>query len=157
MTITEAIALEHTTLSRVFDEVDRVLPEARTVAEVGGLTTFVEGLLKGHAELEIKFGFAAADRALRRKGRVTTLREHHREVGEWVRQVGVARTSEEARRLLRTGMLAARAHFLDEERSLFPAMEQALGLRLSTGLGEAFKKSARKGKQQGRQQAGLGR
>jgi len=104
----------------------------------------VEGLLGSHAELEINIAFVAVDQALHHKGRLTALHADHREVGDWLRQVHRARSCERARRLLRTGMLAARAHFLHEERNLFPVMEGALGLGVSTALGEAFKRKARK-------------
>jgi hypothetical protein len=52
-------------------------------------------------------------------------------------------------------MLAARAHFLNEERNVFPLMEHALGLVASTALGEGFKRNARRPKANGAKQAGL--
>ena len=38
-------------------------------------------------------------------------------------------------------MRVAREHFRNEERSLFPAVERALGLGALTALGEGFKKA----------------
>ena len=46
--------------------------------------------------------------------------------------------------------------FRDEERRLFPVVERALGLGVSTALGEAFKKAAR-AKTKGAQPEGLAR
>ena len=43
MKITEAIALEHVTLLRVFDEVERVLPRLRSLLEVCTIATILEG------------------------------------------------------------------------------------------------------------------
>ena len=156
MRITDAISLEHATLWRVFDELEGVLPKARSVAEVGRMATVVEGLLRSHAELEVNFGFVAPDHALRQKGRLTLLQEHHREGGDWLRQVREAGSCAGARRLLRTGMLAARAHFLNEERNVFPLMEHALGLVASTALGQGFKRKARNPEVNGANQAGRG-
>ena len=42
MTIIEAIALEHATLLRVFDQAERVLPGLRSAAELGTLATILE-------------------------------------------------------------------------------------------------------------------
>jgi hypothetical protein len=50
--ITDAIAVEHGTLLRVFEEVERVLPGLRSAAEVGTMATILEGLLRTHASLE---------------------------------------------------------------------------------------------------------
>ena len=155
MQVTEAIALEHATLSRVFDQVERVLPRLRSAAEVGTMAAMLEGLLTTHAELEINFAFVALDHALRHKRRLTTLHEDHRELDDRFCQVHEAPTCERARRLLRAAMRAAREHFRDEERSLFPAVERALGLGALTALGEAFKK-APQAKAKRAEQPGLG-
>jgi hypothetical protein len=139
MQVTEAIALEHATLLRVFDQVERVLPRLRSAAEVGTLATILEGLLTTHAELEVNFAFVALDHALHHKRRLTSLHEDHRELDGRLGQVHEAPTSERARRLLRAAMRAAREHFRYEERDLFPAVERALGRGALTALGEAFK------------------
>lgn len=108
MKITEAIALEHASLLRVFDQVERVLPGLSSAAEVGTLATILEGLLSIQAQLEANFAFAALDDALRHKGRLTALHEGHRELDEQVRQVQEASTCAEASGLLRAAMRAAR-------------------------------------------------
>jgi len=131
-------------LLRVFEEVERVLPQAGTVAEVGRLATMLEGLLSGHAELEVEFAFAALDHALYRKGRLTRLHQDHAELDERLRQMHAAETCERARGLLRGAMRAGRAHFRQEERELFPAVERALGLGVLSALGERFRKKGRK-------------
>ena len=69
---------------------------------------------------------------------VTTLHADHQELDDRLGQVREAPTCEEARRLLRAAMGAAREHFRDEERRLFPAVERALGVGALTALGEAF-------------------
>lgn len=139
MRVTEAIALEHAILSRLFDQVEGVLPRFKSAAQVGALATILEGLLTTHAQLEINFAFVALDHALRQKRRLTTLHADHRELDGRLGQVHEARTGEQARRLLRAAMLAAREHFRNEERILFPAVERALGPGALTALGEAYK------------------
>jgi iron-sulfur cluster repair protein YtfE (RIC family) len=143
MQVTEAIALEHASLLRVFGQVERVLPRLRSAAEVATLATIVEGLLNTHRELEINFAFVALDHSLHHKKRLTTLYEDHQELDERLRQVHEAPTCARAGGLLKAGLGAARAHFHEEERDLFPMLEQALGLGVLAALGEAFQKAAR--------------
>jgi iron-sulfur cluster repair protein YtfE (RIC family) len=141
--ITDAIAVEHGTLLGVFEEVERVLPGLRSAAEVGTMATILEGLLRTHAQLEINFAFVVLDHTQYHKRRPTTLHQDHRELDERLRQVHQAPTCGGARRLLRAAMRASQAHFRDEERRLFPAVERALGLGVVTALGEAFKKASK--------------
>ena len=154
MQVTEAIALEHATLLRVFDQVERVLPRLKSAAAVGAMASILEGLLTSHARLEINFAFVALDHALQHKRRLTTLHEDHQELDDRLCQVHEAPTCERARRLLRAALRAAREHFLAEERTLFPAVERALGPGALTALGEAFKKKAMKVKADGAKRAG---
>lgn len=153
MKITEAIAVEHASLLRVFDEVERVLPSLKSAAEAGMLATILEGLLSIQAQLEANFAFAALDDALRHKGRLAALHQGHRELDEQLRQVHEASACEEASRLLRAAMRAAREHFRHEERDLFPVLERSLGLSVLAALGEALKK-AMKAEASGRRQGG---
>jgi hemerythrin-like domain-containing protein len=139
--VTEAIALEHATLLRVFDEIERVLPQLASAAEVGRLATIVAGLLATHAELEVNFAFVALDHALRHKGRLTTLHQDHRELDDRLRRVHEATNCMEAGGLLRAGLGGARRHFEKEERELFPVLERALGIGALAILGEAFVKA----------------
>ena len=144
MKITEAIALEHATLLRVFDEVELVLPRLKSAGEVGRLAGILEGVLRTHAELEIEFAFVALDHALYHKRHLETLHQDHRELDTRFRQARKASTREGARGLLQGAMRASREHFRHEERDLFPLVERTLGLGVLSALGEAFKKKARK-------------
>jgi len=150
MKITEAIALEHATLSRVFDEVERVLPRLRSAAEVGTLATILEGLLRTHAQREVDLAFVALDDTPHDKGRLATLHDDHRELDKRLGQVHQAATCGQAQRLLRAAMNASREHFRQEERRLFPVVENTLGLGVLTALGEAFRKAPKAKKHQAR-------
>ena len=143
MKVTEGIALEHATLLRVFDQVERVLPRLRSAAEVGTLATILAGLLRTHAELEFKFALMGVDDATHHKRRLAALHQERRELNERLREVQEAPTCARASGLLRAAMGTAREHFRDEERNLFPAVERALGLGVLAALGEAFKKATR--------------
>jgi hypothetical protein len=110
MQVTEAIALEHACLLRVFGQVERVLPRLGSVAEVATLATIVEGLLNTHRELEVNFAFVALDHALHQKKRLTILHQDHHALDGQLRQVHEAPTCEQARELLKAGLRAARTH-----------------------------------------------
>ena len=143
MGITEAIAMEHVTLRRVFDQVERILPQLQSAAEVCAMAMVLEGLLGTHAQLEVDFAFAALDPAPHGKRGLATLHEEHGEVGDRFRRVCKAATCEGARRSLRAAMRRSREHFRHEERDLFPMVERALGLGVLTALGGAFKRASK--------------
>jgi iron-sulfur cluster repair protein YtfE (RIC family) len=142
--VTEAIALEHATLLKVFDEVERILPGLGSAAEAVRLATMVERLLGTHAELETDFAFVALDHVLRDEGHLATLHQEHRELDGRLRRVHEATSCEEACGLLRAGLGDARTHFLREERELFPVLERALGQGALVILGEAFTKATQR-------------
>jgi hypothetical protein len=130
-------------LLRVFHEVEKILPRLKSVAEVRALARVVEGMLTTHGELETKFAFVALDHAQHDKRRLTTLHEDHQELDGRLRRVQEARSCERARRLFRAALRATRAHFREEERKLFPALERELGVGSLRVLGRGFKKAAR--------------
>jgi len=77
------------------------------------------------------------------KRRLATVQQERRELNERLREVQEAPTCDRASGRLRAAMGAAREHFRDEERNLFPAVERALGLGVLSALGEAFKKATK--------------
>ena len=50
--ITSFLVTEHAVFGELFAEIDRLLPDARTVAEVRLLAQLVEGVLSRHADVE---------------------------------------------------------------------------------------------------------
>ena len=65
MKCTEAIIAEHAALLERFAEVERVLPQLKSRAEIGAMAALVEGVLGGHADWETDGAFVPSDRALR--------------------------------------------------------------------------------------------
>ncbi len=141
MKITEAIAAEHATLLRRFDEVERVLPRMGSRAEVCAMAAILEGLLEGCADLEVNLVFVPLDRALHYKGPLTRLAQDQQDISQRMQRVRRAATCAQARRLLLAALRASRAHFRNEERALLPALEKALTPELLVSLGESFNRS----------------
>jgi hemerythrin-like domain-containing protein len=136
MTITEALVAEHTIFLGVFDQIERVLPNLATLAEVGTMASLVEGLLEGHARTETDLAYLALDHVLEHNGELARMHQDHHEIDDRLRKVHTANTCAEARTLLRAAIAASREHFRAEERSVFPLLEKSLQRDTLTDLGK---------------------
>jgi hypothetical protein len=134
-TITDSLVTEHTVLRQLFDEIDRLLPDAKTVGEVRVLTRLVEGLLSHHADVEQNLAFAALDQALAEKGELKGLYQDHQEIDARLREAALAEDLPEAARLLKAGLRASRAHFRREEATVFPLFEKLFAPAAMEALG----------------------
>ena len=124
MTITQSLTSEHTQFCVLFDEIDRLLPDVRTVAEVRLLSRLVEGVLSRHADVESNLAFAALDHVLAERSQLTRLHQDHQEIDERLHRASVAKAFPEAVRLLKAGLVASRKHFRWEEQTVFPLFEK---------------------------------
>jgi hemerythrin-like domain-containing protein len=124
--VTDLLTNEHATFCLLFDEIDRLLPDVRTVAEVQLLSRLVEGVLSHHADVEDNLAFAALDHALAEKGQMHRLHQDHEEIDASLRGATVAARFSEALELLKAGLKASRDHFKREESVVFPLFEKLL-------------------------------
>ena len=138
MKITEALVAEHTIFLRVFDQIERVLPSLATPAEVRTMASIVEGLLEAHAKTETNLAYLALDHVLAHNGELKHMHEDHHEIDDRLRKVHTAKTCAEARRLLKTAIVATREHFRGEERSVFPLLERVLQAETLTEMGKTW-------------------
>ena len=138
MKITEALVAEHTIFLSVFDQIERVLPSLATPAEVRTMASIVEGLLEGHAKTETNLAYLALDHVLEHNGELKRMHQDHHEIDDRLRKVRTANTCAEARRLLKTAIVASREHFRGEERSVFPLLEKVLRQETLTELGKSW-------------------
>ena len=136
MKITEALVAEHTIFLSVFDQIERVLPNLTTPAEVAAMASLVEGLLTGHAKTETNLAYLALDHVLQDKGELKRMHQDHHEIDDRLRKVHTAKTCAEARRLLKAAILSSREHFRAEEQKVFPFLEKTLMEATLTELGE---------------------
>ena len=138
MRITEALVTEHTIFLSVFDQIERVLPSLATPAEVRTMASIVERLLEGHAKTETDLAYLALDHVLEHNGELKRMHQEHHEIDDRLRKVHRARTCAEARRLLKTAILASREHFRGEERGVFPLLEKSLREETLSELGRTW-------------------
>jgi hemerythrin-like domain-containing protein len=121
----------------LFDEIDRLLPDVRTVAEVRLLGRLVEGVLSRHADVEQNLAYAALDQALAGKGELNQLYQDHEEIDACLQHATLAVEFVEAVRFLRAGLKASREHFRREEETVFPLFEKLFDPAAMEALGEA--------------------
>lgn len=137
--ITTALTTEHVVFGTVFEEIERALPNLASVGEARMLSSLVEGLLRRHGETETDLAYVALDHALDNRGQLDQLHQDHHEIDACLGRVREAANLDEARRLLKTALQASRLHFLREERSVFPLIEQTLDRHTLTELGKAWR------------------
>ena len=138
MKITEALVAEHTIFLSVFDQIERVLPGLATPVEVQTMASIVEGLLEGHAKTETNLAYLALDHVMEHNGELKRMHQDHHEIDDRLKKVHAAKTSAEARRLLKAAIVASREHFRAEERSVFPILEKSLQMETLTELGKTW-------------------
>ena len=138
MKITEALVAEHTIFLSVFDQIERVLPSLATPVEVQTMASIVEGLLEGHAKTETNLAYLALDHVMEHNGELKRMHQDHHEIDDRLKKVHAAKTSAEARRLLKAAIVASREHFRAEERSVFPILEKSLQMETLTELGKTW-------------------
>jgi hypothetical protein len=75
---------------------------------------------------------------LHHNGEIKRLHHDHQEIDQRLGKVHSAKTCAEARRLLKTAIVASREHFRGEEKSIFPYLEKALQADTLNDLGRAW-------------------
>jgi len=140
--ITDVLTIEHTLLCTLFGEIDRLLPEVRTVDEARLLSRLVEGVLSHHADVEQNLAFAALDHVLAEKHQLGQLHQDHEEIDACLRNAGSATEPTKAVQMLKAGLEASRAHFRREEQSIFPLFEKVLAPTTLEILGAGVSSSA---------------
>ena len=126
MKITEALIVEHRIFLTVFDQIDRVLADAKTLSEVVILASLVKSMLEDHDGTETNLAYLACDHALQDKDQLDRMSQEHQEIDARLRKVGSARTGMQARRLLAAAIDFSREHMQFEELSVFPSLESVL-------------------------------
>jgi hemerythrin-like domain-containing protein len=140
--ITNFLTTEHAVFCELFDEVDRLLADVRTVAEVRLLSRLVEGVLSRHAEVEQNLAYAALDHALAEKGELNQLYQDHEEIDACLHHATLATEFVEAVRFLKAGLKASREHFRREEETVFPLFEKLFDPAALEALGTKASGSA---------------
>jgi hypothetical protein len=136
LTITSALVEEHERFRALFAEVEAALPGLDRLEEVQRLARQLEGLLRSHAAAEEDLVLLVLDSIPEQKRRCNRFYTEHQEIDAHLTQVGKSARVKQGRELLRMALRISRAHFLHEERVVFPLIEKVTGsdtlLRLGT-------------------------
>jgi hemerythrin-like domain-containing protein len=139
MTIIEALVAEHRVFLTLFEQIEHALPRVKTVDEIALLCRLLEVPLHNHGGAEADLAYIALDHILHQQDRLTRLHHDHKEIDGLLKEVEAIKDLEEARSRLKTALDACRAHFSEEERNVFPRIEQALQHETLLALGRAWK------------------
>jgi hemerythrin-like domain-containing protein len=138
MKITEALLAEHVVFHNLFDYVERILPNLKTVGEVRMVSSLLETMLLIHTKVEDHLLIAPLESTFSQMGQDETFHEEHEEIERDLQSVGAtARVSEAKQRLLKAVVLC-RKHFDKEERIVFPMAERQLSPKSLLVLGKRW-------------------
>ena len=139
MTIIEALVAEHRVFLMLFEQIECALPRIKTVGEIALLCRVLEGPLHNHGGAEADLAYIALDHILHEQNRLTRLHHDHQEIDGLLKEVEGIKDLQEARSRLKAALNACRAHFSEEERSVFPRIEKALQHETLLILGKVWK------------------
>lgn len=138
VTIIEGLVAEHRVFLSLFEQIERALPDIKTVEEVALLCRLLERLLHEHGGAERDLAYVALDHILTEHKRLSRLYHDHHELDGLLQQVAAIKDLQKARSRLKAVLAQCRAHFEEEERNVFPLIEQALRRETLLVLGKVW-------------------
>jgi hemerythrin-like domain-containing protein len=139
MTIIDGLVAEHRVFLMLFEQVERALPGVKTVDEIGLLCRLLEAPLHDHGGAETDLAYIALDHILHQKNRLTRLHHDHQEIDVLLKRVEGIKDLPKARTQMKAALEACRAHFSEEERTVFPLIEKTLQHETLLVLGKVWK------------------
>lgn len=139
MTIIEALVAEHRVFLMLFDQIERALPRVKTVDEIALLCRLLEEPLHNHGGAEADLAYIALDHILHQQDQLTRLHHDHQEIDGLLKEVEGIKDLQQARTQLKAALDACRAHFSEEEQTVFPRIEKALQHETLLILGRVWK------------------
>lgn len=139
MTIIEALVVEHRVFLMFFEQIERALPGVKTVDEVALMCRLLEAPLHNHGGAETDLAYIALDHILHQQNRLNRLHHDHQEIDGLLKEVEGIKDLQQARSRLKAALDACRAHFSEEERTVFPRIEKALQHETLLILGRVWK------------------
>jgi hemerythrin-like domain-containing protein len=138
MKITEALFAEHLVFHNLFDHLEAVLPQVKTLAEVKALASVMETMLRSHSDTEDHLCIGPLEHCFEQIGQRDALLNEHKEMDGNLERVREAKRLEAARSLLLVAVAHSRKHFDKEERIVFPMAERVLKVETLEELGRAW-------------------
>ncbi len=142
MKITSILVTEHTIFVSVFEQIERALPNVKSVSEVRTLASIVAGLLERHGNAERDLAYAALDHALAERGCLEQLHQEHEEIDQTLQDALRSDSVHEASQFLRDSLAVCRRHFSFEEAMVFPLIERVLQTETLSVLGHQWSRES---------------
>ncbi len=138
MKITEALFSEHQVFHSMFDSLEALAPNLKTLSEIKAVASLVESMLKGHADPEDDLVLGPLEHCFEQIGQRDSFITEHQEMDANLHQVQLATRLAEAKDLLLAAVAHSRRHFDREERIVFPMAEAVLKSETLMELGRAW-------------------
>ncbi len=138
MKITEILMAEHAVFHNLFDHIEAVAPQLRTLAEVKALAAVVEKVHEPHSQTEDDLFIEPLEHCFDQMGQKETFHDEHEQIEAKLAKVQRAKTVKEAKKILLGAMAACRKHFDKEERIVFPMAERILKTKTLVELGRQW-------------------
>lgn len=138
MKITEALLAEHLVFHSMFDHLEAIAPNLKTLAELKAVAGLLESMLKVHADTEDALFLGPLEHCFEQIGQRDSFLEEHQEMEANLQVVEKAVRAKEALELLLRAVAHSRRHFDREERIVFPMAERVLNERTLNELGQAW-------------------
>jgi hemerythrin-like domain-containing protein len=138
MKITDVLRAEHAVFHNLFDHIEVVVPQVKSLAEVKGLALLVEKLHAPHSKTEDDLFIEPLEPYFDQMGQKETFHAEHEHIEGALEKVQQARTLKDAKKILLNAIAASRKHFDKEERIVFPLAERILKAKTLSELGEEW-------------------
>jgi hemerythrin-like domain-containing protein len=140
MKITDVLRAEHAVFHNLFDHIEAIAPQLKTLAEVKSLALVVEKLHGPHSKAEDDLFIDPLESYFDQMGQKETFHAEHEHIEATLVKVLTIKTLKDAKKTLLNAIAASRKHFDKEERIVFPMAERVLKAKTLNDLGEAWLK-----------------
>ncbi len=138
MKITEALLAEHLVFHNMFDHIEVVTPQMKTLGEIKALAAMMESMLKAHSDTEDELFIGPLEHCFEQIGQRDAFLQEHQEMDGNLERVLKSTRVDAARELLLRAVTHSRQHFDKEERIVFPMAERVLKATTLKELGQIW-------------------
>jgi len=138
--ITDAFAAEHAVLNAQFDYLEKVVPIAKTLAEIKAMAGLLDAALSTHAHLEDELLFHGLEGGLDQLGQLEKVQHEHDAICKGLAKVQSSLRRSDAQRRLLNIIHLTRKEFELEERVIFKMAGQMTRAENLTKLTKAWAK-----------------
>jgi hemerythrin-like domain-containing protein len=138
MKITEALLAEHLVFHNLFDHIEAVAPQMKTLAEIKALGAVMESMLHAHSTTEDELFLGPLGHCFEQIGQRDAFLMEHQEMDGNLQRLQLSSRVATAREVLLRAVSYSRRHFDKEERIVFPMAEQILKSTTLEELGQVW-------------------